>query len=98
MSELEQFKQLKSDLEEQLLTQYGPVLTGEDLSRALGYVSYDAFRQAISRKTVQVPLFRIRNRRGTFALSSDVASWLARQRLNEVINEETGKESDSDTS
>ncbi len=44
-------------------------------------VSGDAFRQAVCRNSVPVPLFSIANRRGKFALAKEVASWLAQQRL-----------------
>lgn len=67
-------------LERDLLAQYGPMLTGDTLRKALGYPSMDALRQALSRGTVPVPVFPLKNRRGKFALVKDVASWLARQR------------------
>jgi len=71
---------LAQALESDLLRQYGPMLTGDALRQALGYPSSDALRQAIARKTVPVPVFAIKNRRGKFALVKDVAQWLADQR------------------
>jgi len=59
----------------------GPVLTGERLVRALAYPSQQAFRQAVARGTVPIPVFPLENRRGTFALVTDVAKWLARKRV-----------------
>lgn len=73
---------LEKMLESDLLGQYGPLLTGDALRRALGYPSMDAVRQALSRGTLPVPVFRLPNRRGTFALAKDVAHWLAEQRQN----------------
>lgn len=56
------------------------MLSGDALRVALGYPSMEAFRQALSRKTVPVPVFSIKQRRGKFALVRDVAQWLAAQR------------------
>lgn len=72
---------LTLQLTEDLSRLYGPVLTGAALQKALGYRSGDAFRQAVCRNSVPVPLFSIANRRGKFALAKEVASWLAQQRL-----------------
>ncbi len=72
---------LAMQLTEDLSRLYGPVLTGSALQKALGYRSGDAFRQAVCRNSVPVPLFCIANRRGKFALAKEVASWLAQQRL-----------------
>lgn len=74
-------------LEESLLKKYGPMLTGKELSKVLCYPSYDAFRQALVRGTVPVAIFSIEHRRGKFALASDIAAWLAEQRMNLVVNE-----------
>lgn len=71
---------LEGILEEELTLRYGPLLSGEALRQVLGYVSNDAFRQALSRKTVPIPVFSIPNRRGKFALAKDAAYWLASQR------------------
>jgi len=71
---------LAQELENDLLSQYGPVLTGDALRRALGYPSMNALRQAIYRKQVTVPLFKMSNRRGRFALAKDLAKWLAEER------------------
>lgn len=75
-------KELESKLESELLEKYGQLIGGQDLQRALGYRSGDAFRQAVSRNTVPVPTFPIENRRGRFALACDIAKWLAKQRYS----------------
>lgn len=68
-------------LERDLLARYGtPLLGGDDLRSALGYPSGEALRQAISRSTVPVPVFAVAHRRGKFALTKDVAVWLAKLR------------------
>lgn len=77
----EQIDILAEELSRDLLLRYGPMLTGKDLLQALGYKTSDAFRQALSRDLIGVPLFTIAHRRGKFALSKDVAHWLARQRM-----------------
>ena len=67
-------------IESVLFERHGPLLADDALRIALGYKSTDAFRQALSRKTVPVPVFSVENRRGKYALVKDVASWLAQQR------------------
>lgn len=71
-------------LERDLSSRYGPMMTGESLRVALGYPSPAAFRQAIARKTTPVPVFGIEKRRGKFALTLDVAAWLATQRAQAI--------------
>lgn len=65
-------------LYEDLRKQHGPILGGADLSRALGYRSLAAFRQARRRGQVEVKLFSLPNRRGVFALGIEVARWLVK--------------------
>ncbi|MEL4287457.1 hypothetical protein ACE02Y_20165 [Shewanella xiamenensis] len=73
--------QLAEKLEASLMAQYGPVVGGGNLHRALGYVSSGAFRQAVYKKTLPIAVFSIENRRGKFALTKDIAFWLATQRM-----------------
>jgi hypothetical protein len=68
---------LARQLEIDLTSIHGPMMTGESLRVALGYPSKAAFRQAVSRKTCPIPLFSIEKRRGKFALTKDVATWIA---------------------
>ncbi|MDH0074769.1 hypothetical protein N5D13_08935 [Stenotrophomonas maltophilia] len=72
-------------LEQDLLHRYGPVIGQDDLRQALGYTSADAFRQALSRGVLPVPVFVIAHRRGKFALAKDIAQWLANLR-QEALN------------
>lgn len=67
-----------------LLQRYGPMIGDDDLRAALGYKSMDAFRQALARKTVPVPVFSLENRRGKFALAQDIAVWLSARREGAV--------------
>ena len=64
-------------LENDLLSRHGPMLGNDDLQVALGSPSREAFRQAVARETLPVPVFSLPNRRGKFALVKDVAVWLA---------------------
>jgi hypothetical protein len=77
---------LEKELENDMLKLYGPVLGGDDLLRVLGYVSKDAFRKSMVRKTVPVPIFKIDNRRGYFSLVKEVARYLSKQRNNAINN------------
>lgn len=72
---------LASSLESDLLGRFGPVMTGDELLRALGYPSREAFRQSLVRQTVAIPMFDLEYRRGKFALVKDVARHLAEQRF-----------------
>lgn len=74
---------LASVLERDLMSQYGPLMGRDSLWMALGYSSNDAFRQAIFKNLVPIPVFEIENRRGRFALVKDVAKWLAEKRNEE---------------
>ena len=77
MTEHDSQDELTRALERDLLERYGPLIGHDDLCRALGYASMDAFRQALVRRSVPVPVITLPNRRGKFALSRDVAAWLA---------------------
>ena len=77
---MNELNELEKALEEDLLKLYGPVLSGENLTKSLGYVSRVAFRQSIVRKTVPVKIFKMDGRRGYYALTKDVARYLAKVR------------------
>lgn len=81
-------QELAEKLHEGLLTRHGPVLGGADLARALGYRSLAAFRQARRRGQVDIALFTLPNRRGVFALTLVVATWLAHTyQANQVVSD-----------
>lgn len=67
-------------LERELALLHGPLMTSKSLWTALGYCSADAFRQAVSRGTAPILIFPIEKRKGKFALTKDVAQWIAAQR------------------
>ena len=74
--------ELAQSLESDLLSRYGPIMAGEELQRALGYPSKEAFRQSLVRNAVAIPLFDLEYRRGKYALVKDVARYLAEQRFS----------------
>lgn len=84
-------------LYEDLRKQHGPILGGEDLSKALGYRSLAAFRQARRRGQVEIELFSLPNRRGVFALVFEVAQWLAKvsqaKKTSTQVNSKTSLQS-----
>lgn len=71
----------------EFVTRYGELMTGIPLYRSLGFQSSEAFRQAKKRKTVPIRTFRLPQRRGHFALTRDIASWLSAKRLELDANE-----------
>ena len=74
-------------LRAEFLELYGPVVGGADLVRALGYSNAAAFRQTRRQGRISLNIFTLPARRGSFALSTDVADWL-------IAARQTGKEKD----
>jgi hypothetical protein len=73
-----------SNLTERMLKEFGPLMGGEELRRALGYRTGPAFSRAVRLNAVGLLVFEIPNRRGKFALTIDVATWLAAQRAHAI--------------
>jgi len=67
---------LTSYLRSELLALYGPLIGGEELMRAAGFRTANAFKLAARRGRVGFDVFQITGRRGQFARTSDVAEWL----------------------
>jgi hypothetical protein len=61
----------------ELASRFGPLLGGHDLVQVLGFPNAAAFRQARRQGRLGVHVFDLPSRRGKFALTSDVARWLA---------------------
>lgn len=72
---------LKAQLRQELEQLHGPLLGGTKLVAALGHANAASLRQARLRGRVPVPLFSLPQRRGYFALTRDIADWLAEARL-----------------
>ena len=79
---------LTSLLERDLNERYGPMISGDDLRKVLGFTTMEAMRQALARRQISLAVFTPENRRGKFALSHDVARWLASQRQAVVETDE----------
>jgi len=60
----------------ELLQNHGPLISGEDLWRTMGFSNAGAFRQAKAQGRIEVPVFSLPNRRGTYAFTKHVADWL----------------------
>lgn len=71
----------KSPSDDELFTllfkEHGPLISGADLWRIMGFKSADAFRQAKAQSRLEVSVFSVANRRGTFAYTMDVWVWLS---------------------
>lgn len=70
----------EAELAASLVATYGPVVGGKELARALGFRTQSAFRKALDRGALSVKIFEMPGRRGRFALSTELATWLWRQR------------------
>ncbi|MRX27289.1 hypothetical protein [Kangiella sp. HZ709] len=81
--------ELEKELESQLFDRYGMLLSGEALMKAIGYKSMYALNQALTRKQLPVHIFSIEHRKGKFALTKDVAHFLAKKRIEAEENLES---------
>lgn len=73
-----------------MLKEFGPLMGGEELRRALGYRTWAAFARAVRVNAVGIPVFEIPSRRGRFALTTDVAQWLVTMRGEDTPSLATG--------
>lgn len=78
----------QQNLSDQLLVRYGPMVGGKDLYLALGFKSYGAFRLANERNEIPIKVFKIPKRRDWYALTSDLAQWLANLAHDHDLNRE----------
>lgn len=70
-----------AEIKSWLFERHGPLIGGRDLVKALGYPTAAALRQAEVRNALPVRVFEIEGRRGRFAFTDEVATWLAELRL-----------------
>lgn len=59
-----------------LIDQFGPLIGGKDLMKALGYRTQAAFYKAIRESRIKVAIFEIDGRQGKFAMTNEVGKWL----------------------
>lgn len=84
MRKTKAFKQFAAELEADLVRDYGHLLSGEKLYTLLGFKTLSSYKQAVWRDQIPVPIFSIEKRQGKFALTKDVAVWLAEIRFDAV--------------
>lgn len=58
---------------------HGPMLGGVALAKALGFPTLGALRTARKRGRVSLRIFPLPHTRGSFALTEEVAAWIATQ-------------------
>lgn len=81
-----------SALRQDLLTRYGALLTSEEVARVLRFKSKDALMKARRRDALPIALFSIPGRKGLFATSADVASWVESLGASHPAAEKTATE------
>lgn len=101
MAKQADIERLTEELRNSLTKLYGPLLPSRELWKIFGYSSPAAYRQARARKSLPVGEFEIEGRRGYFALTYDVAQWLAKQSSQQVSelpagDQKTGMNTDTD--
>lgn len=79
-TECADIESVNAELIQRLSEKYGTMLGSSALIKELAYPSPAAFQQALVRGAVPVPVFKVQQRRGSFALTRDVALWLSTQR------------------
>lgn len=62
--------------ETELLKRYGPLMSGNELYQALGFNSYRVFYTHFHAGHLEVPVFKLKGRKGWFAKTVDVARWI----------------------
>lgn len=68
---------LVQEFESRLVVRYGEFVPPSFLWRELGFATPASFRKALSQARVEVEVFDIAGRRGSFARTLDVARWQA---------------------
>lgn len=76
VTELIEPNDLGEQVAKELLAKHGPLITGEDLWKTVGFTSSTAFRQAKAQGRLDLPVFSLPNRKGTYAFTKHVAQWL----------------------
>jgi len=68
---------LVEEFESRLTDRYGEFVPPTALWKELGFATPASFRKALSQERVEVEVFDISGRRGSFARARDVANWQA---------------------
>lgn len=67
----------ENELSRSLIQQYGPLVSGKELMRNLGFRSHSSFARARKKGLLGVAVFELEGRRGPFARTQDIADWMA---------------------
>lgn len=86
MSDEFELRTLKRELERRLTVENGSLMTGQALRRELGFNSRGAFERARTNGRIGVKIFTLYGRRGKFAMTRDVADFLAKSRYDECTS------------
>jgi hypothetical protein len=78
---------LVTKIHSDLMALFGPVIGGEDLYKVLGYKTGAAFRLALKQGDIDLSIFKIDKRRGKFALTVDIVTWLINQKYKSLQEE-----------
>jgi hypothetical protein len=62
------------------IRRYGPVMGGKDLRNFLGFRTSAAFQKARSMRGIDVAIFRLPGRKGSYAVTEEACAWLLAQR------------------
>lgn len=68
---------LADEFELRLTRRYGEFVPPQGLWKELGFATPASFRKALSQARIDVEVFEIEGRRGSFARALDVARWQA---------------------
>jgi len=66
-----------SEFEMRLTSRYGEFVPPSALWKELGFATPASFRKALSQDRIEVAVFEIAGRRGSFARALDIARWQA---------------------
>lgn len=64
----------------QVVSRFGPLIGGSDLRQLLGFRTASAMQRAMRKGLLSAPVFALEGRRGLFAITAEVATWIVKQR------------------
>ena len=66
----------EGNLSIELTDKYGEIVSLEDMAKILGYKTASAVKYAIKKEQLTIQTFFIKGRKGRFAMTRNIASWL----------------------
>lgn len=76
----------EKSLEEHMFEKYGPIIGGKDLYSSLGFKTYSSFHRFKQLGEIGINVFILPGRRGWFAMTTDVATWLMARAAHKKIS------------